>query len=263
MRLFRVMSWAVAVCTLALGALGALGALATPALAKPETVLVFGGSGQLGAEIVRALVAKGHTVSIFVRPSSKLDRLQGVTFGQVQGDVLVEADVAKALKSAKFTVVVDALARGRSQGGGRSMESMRSDGEFYEVSERYISKAAKAAGVSQIILHSSVGAGDSRKAYPASRLAAMAAVLDAKSAGEKHVMDSGVPYTIIRNAILRNAKPGDADNAKLSEDQTKFGMVTRTELARLTAECIGNKACTNKIYHAIDEAMGLPAELRE
>ena len=91
----------------------------------------------------------------------------------------------------------------------------------------------------------------------------MAAVLDAKSAGEKHVMDSGVPYTIIRNAILRNAKPGDADNAKLSEDQTKFGMVTRTELARLTAECIGNKACTNKIYHAIDEAMGLPAELRE
>jgi uncharacterized protein YbjT (DUF2867 family) len=251
------MSWVLAICTLALGA------LAAPAFAKPENVLVFGGSGQLGAEIVRALVAQGHKVSIFVRPSSKLDRLQGVAFGQVQGDVLVEADVVKALKSGKFSVVVDALARGRSQGGGRSMESMRSDTEFYEISERYISKAAKAAGVRQIILHSSVGAGDSRPAYPASRLAAMAPVLDAKAAGEKHVMDSGVTYTIIRNAILRNAKPGDADYAKLVEDKTKFGMVTRTELARLTADCIGNKACANKIYTAVDETMGLPAELRE
>ena len=51
MRLLRVMSWALAICTLALGTLSA------PAFAKPETVLVFGGAGQLGSEIVRALVA--------------------------------------------------------------------------------------------------------------------------------------------------------------------------------------------------------------
>ena len=87
----------------------------------------------------------------------------------------------------------------------------------------------------------------------------MAPVLDSKGDGEKHLIASGVPYTIIRNAILRNAKPGEADNAKLYEDQTKFGMVTRTELARLTADCVGNKACFNKIYHAVDESMGVPA----
>ena len=156
---------------------------------------------------------------------------------------------------------IDALARTRNE-AGRSLDPNRSDGEFYEVSERYISKAAKAARVSQVILHSSVGAGESRKVYPVSRLAAMQPVLDAKGAGEKHLMESGVPYTIIRNAILRNAKPGDADNAKLYEDQAKFGMVTRTELARLTVECVGNKSCFNKIYHAVDEAMGLPAEVR-
>ncbi len=248
MRLFRVLSLSLAICALA---------FAAPAFAKSETVLVFGGSGQLGSEIVRALVARGHKVTVFVRPSSKMDRLEGLTYGTVQGDVLVEADVTKAFKSAKFTVVVDALARGRTE-GGRSFDNTRSDGDFYEVSERYISKAAKAARVQQVILHSSVGAGESRKAYPLSRLAAMQPVLDAKGAGEKHVTDSGVPYTIIRNAVLRNAKPGEPDNAKLYEGHAKFGIVTRTELGRLTAECVGNKACFNKIYHAVDESLGMP-----
>ena len=111
MRLLRVMSWALAMCAVA---------LTGPAYAKAENVMVFGGSGQLGSEIVRALLAKGHKVTVFARPSSKMDRLEGLTYSVAQGDVLVEADVAKALKGAKFTVFVDALARGRSEGGART-----------------------------------------------------------------------------------------------------------------------------------------------
>jgi len=34
--------------------------------------------------------------------------------------------------------------------------------------------------------------------------------------------------------------------------------VSRRGLGRLTAGCIGTNACSNKIYHAIDEGMSGP-----
>jgi uncharacterized protein YbjT (DUF2867 family) len=228
--------------------LAVLAACATAAETQAkETVMVFGGSGQLGSEIVRAVAARGDAVTVFVRPSSDLKRVEGVQVKTLTGDVLNAEDVMAAMKAARPTVVVDALARGKA------------DASFYDVSERNISTAAKAAGVKQIILHSSVGAGSSRKIYPKSRLAAMTPVLDAKTAGEDHVIASGVAYTIIRNGILRDPQPGTADGAKLYEDDTKYGVVTRPQLARLTAECIGNKSCFGKVYHAVDEGLPIPA----
>jgi uncharacterized protein YbjT (DUF2867 family) len=216
-----------------------------------ERVIVFGGSGQLGSQVARALTARGHEVSVFVRPSSKLDRLEGVKVTRVEGDVLKEDDVAKALKAGKYTAVVDALARGTA------------DASFYDVSERHISKWAREAGVRQIILHSSVGAGESRKIYPPQQLSRMQAVLDAKEAGEKHVMASGVTYTIIRNAVLRDGAPGATEKAELFEDQAKFGAVTRQGLARLTADCLGNAKCSNKIFHAVDAGVKFDMSGRE
>jgi hypothetical protein len=40
--------------------------------------------------------------------------------------------------------------------------------------------------------------------------------------------------------------------ASLIEDTSVNGPVTRADLALLTMECIGNKACFNRIYHAVD-----------
>ena len=208
-----------------------------------ESVLVFGGSGQLGSEVAKAVAAKGHTVTVFVRPTSKLDLLQGVKFEKIEGDVMKAADVAATLNKGKFTVVVDALANDR---GGPP--------DFYETSEKNIAKAVKAAGVKQLILHSSVGANDSRAVYPKERLAEMVAVLDSKALGEKAAMASGVTYTIIRNASLGDP-PAGGEKAKLYDDQTKFGAVSRNGLGRLTADCVANPACNNKIYHAVDDTM--------
>ncbi|MCB2106412.1 MAG: NAD(P)H-binding protein [Rhodobacteraceae bacterium] len=203
-------------------------------------VLVFGGTGKLGAEVAKALIAGGHGVTVFARPTSDHARLDGLDIAYVEGDVLNESDVNAAFAAAKFKAAVDALARGRS------------GPEFYDISEKNISTAAAATGVSQVILHSSVGAGDSQAVYPKERWEAMKPTLMAKDAGEKHLMASGVTYTIIRNAVLRNSKPGDVDGAKLTEDQSAFGAVTRVGLGRLTAECIGNPDCANKIFHAVD-----------
>lgn len=218
--------------------------------ALAASVIVFGASGQLGAEIVRELVAAGHQVTAFVRPSSDLGRIGGYKVAVAKGDVLNETDVTAALTPGKFDVIVDALARGKA------------DVSFYDVSERLISAAAKTAGVKHIILHSSVGAGVSKAIYPKNRWEAMKPTLMAKEAGENHVMTTGITYTIIRNAVLRNLEPGGVDKAALTDDQSAFGAVTRAGLARLTRECIGNATCSNKIFHAIDPGVKIPEAAR-
>jgi uncharacterized protein YbjT (DUF2867 family) len=206
-------------------------------------ILIFGGSGQLGAEIAKELVGDGHYVHVFVRPSSDRRRLDGQPVQWVVGNVLVEDDVRRALQAQRYAIVINAL--GRSESGV----------EFYATSGRWIAKWAKATGVKQVVLHSSVGVGKSAVAYPADRLAAMRALFTAKESAERDVIQSGITYTIIRNAVLRDLPAGARDGAKLYEDETKFGVVSRRGLAHLTAECIDSETCANRIFHAVDEGM--------
>ncbi len=206
-----------------------------------EGVLVLGGTGQLGSEIVKDLVAAGEDVTVMVRPTSDKARLQGLDVTYVTGDVLNEDEVEAALKSGPYRVVIDALARD----GGVAPD-------FYIDSMEYISKWAKETSVKQVILHGSVGAGLSRPIYPTDRWDFMGPTIEAKGMGERHLMESGAPYTIIRNLNLLPMEVQESGNAHLTTDQMKAGGVTRDGLARLTMECLDNADCINEIFHAID-----------
>jgi uncharacterized protein YbjT (DUF2867 family) len=213
-----------------------------------QKVLVFGGTGQLGSEIVKTLLAANMDVTVFVRPSSKRALLTGLDLSYISGDVLNEEDVEKALKSARYDVVIDALAKDRAD----------KNAQFYNVSMQYISSWSKVTRVKQIILHGSVGVGLSRPAYPDDRFDTMRAILEAKDSGERHLIESGVNYTIIRNLILLPSDVKESGNAFLTDDQTARGPVTRDALARLSLDCLNNEDCFNEIYHAIDNNIELP-----
>lgn len=216
-------------------------------LAKPKrTVLVFGGSGQLGAEVVRSLVGAGHEVTVFLRPTSSRERLAGLQVAFVEGNVLSEADVQRAFEAKRHEVVVDAL--GRSE----------SDVEFFAEAGTRIARWAKATRVEHVILHSSVGVGRSKAVYPPNRYERMSRLFAAKQVGEDALIGSGVRYTIIRNAVLRNLPADAPEGARLMADEMAFGTVSRRGLGRLTLECIDNPSCNNKIFHAVDPGMGMP-----
>jgi len=218
-----------------------------PAAASAAEVIVFGGTGKLGSEVVRALLAAGHTVTVFRRDGSDLTRLQELTVQTAIGNATVERDVQAAFASRRYDVAVNALAKGRDEPAA-----------FYETTQRAITAAAKATGVKQVILHSSVGAGESRAIYPESMWPRMKDVLLAKDVGERELIASGVPYTIMRNAVLRDDAPGVRETAELSTDQRRFGAVTRRGLARLTAECTLKTACLGRIFHAVDPQVAVP-----
>ena len=58
--------------------------------------LVIGGTGQLGANLVRALLAQGHQVRVLHRPMSKTFTLKGLEIEQVVGDLNDGASLRRA-----------------------------------------------------------------------------------------------------------------------------------------------------------------------
>ena len=206
-------------------------------------VLVFGGTGRLGSEIVKALVADRHKVTVFARDTSNRERLGNLSVDYVIGDVLEADSVELAFGARRYDVVVDALGRGSATV------------DFYRVSAENIAHNAARTGVRQIILHGSVGAGDSAESYANQAMSdGMRRLMAAKSAGETAVVASGTRFTIIRNSRLLPYGTPESGNARLYEDRSLTGPVTRAGLARLTAGCVLNPECFDKIYHAVDRS---------
>lgn len=235
--------------TLLLAAVAAITALAAPARAD-DGVLVFGASGQLGSEVVRALVAAGYPVTAFVRPGSDRSRLAGLKIDFATGDMLVADDVRAAFQGHRYTGVVDASARGKA------------GNDFYPTAMGHIVAAAKANGSPRIILHGSVGAGDNIKQFPQAPFGPMAATLAAKGEAERLLRESGLPYAIIRNGILAPAGTPATGQAKLSADDRLMRTVTRADLGRLTVECLRDAGCFGRTWHAIDESLPFPERYR-
>jgi len=215
-----------------------------------EPVLVFGATGQLGSEIVHALVAAGYPVTAFVRPESDRGRLAGLAISYASGDMLEAADVAAGLASQRFATVVEASARGSA------------GDDFYPQVMRHIVAAAKAHGEPRIILHGSVGAGENIELFPQAPFGRMAATLAAKGEAEEILSTSGLEWAIIRNGILRPAGSPATGKAVLSPDHSLMRSVTRADLALLTIECMQDRNCFGRTWHAVDESLPFPDRYR-
>lgn len=223
-------------------AISGLTLLCAPATVLADNgVIVFGGTGQLGREVVQDLLEAGEDVTVFARPTSKTAELERQGVSIVRGDVLNEADVEAALNTGPYRVVVDALAR---DGGV--------DAGFYIDSAKYIAAASKTSGVQQIILHGSVGAGLSHLSDrdPDGEFGDL---MMAKSLGERYVMESGVPYTIIRNWAIVPDGTKESGKAIKSTDQSLRGLISRDALARFTMECLDAPVCMNEVFHTADD----------
>jgi len=228
-------------------------ALSAAARAADGGVLVLGGTGQLGAEVVKALVASGEDVSVLARATSDRSRLDGLKVSYVTGDMLSEADIERVFREGSYRVVVDA-----------SNAPFDGPQDFYEKSQRIVSRWAAATGVRQLILHGAIGAGDSAALINVEKaLEVQRNAIASKTVAEEILIASGVPYTIIRHLTLLPMQFKESGQAKLSRDRSVVGAVTRDGLARLTRDCLGNPDCMDVIFHAVDEQVAIPDRVRE
>lgn len=220
--------------------------ITTQAVAADDGVLVFGGTGRLGAPIVESLVADGQKVTVFARPSSSRARLDGVDVDYAIGDLLDIESVSAAFAERRYRVIIDATSRGSSRDS------------FYDTAMANMVQAASDRGVRQFILHGSIGAGRNSDRFPNARWDRMRDVLEAKGRAEALLIDSGIGYTIIRNGLVQVDGTPATQKAYLTEDTSVFGAVTRADLALLTMQCLDNSECMNKTLHAVDDSFPVP-----
>ena len=80
---------------------------------------------------------------------------------------------------------------------------------------------------------------------------ALGMVLVEKEKAERHLIDSGLTWTIIRPGVL-NDKPQN-DRGVLTQNTSAVGVISRAEIARLIVESIGSEQTFGRIYSAIEE----------
>lgn len=203
-------------------------------------VLVFGGTRGVGLETVRLLRERGEAVTAMVRETSDLTALNEIDgVSTTVGDALVMDDVTRAFASGEFDAVVSTL-------GG----TLESGVEVDSVGNIHAIDAAKAAGVERFVLITSIGAGDSRAGSPKGMLRVLGPVLAEKEKAERHLIDSGLTFTILRPGVLKD----DPANGRgiLTQDTTALGVINRAELARLIVDAIGDQQTFGGIYTAIE-----------
>ncbi|MCS6948158.1 MAG: NAD(P)H-binding protein [Steroidobacteraceae bacterium] len=226
-----------------------LAACAATSGGRSQEVLVLGGTGQLGALVVRELAQAGHRVTVLTRANSDRRRLAGLDIGYLIGDATRAEDLAAALRARRFDSIVVAL------------RVMDGDTRFYETVMRPLTQYARETGVRQIIHHGAVGAGRNRERFANlgwERVPGLFDRLADQGVGEQILRESGITYTIIRNARLYPDGTPSTGKAELTEDDSVLTPMTRADLAIFTRECLGNRACYNKTFHVRDDSLRWP-----
>jgi nucleoside-diphosphate-sugar epimerase len=159
----------------------------------------------------------------------------------VVGDALNLTDVTNAMNG-QISAIVSTI-------GGMPQDGQRAD----FLGNKQLIDAAVKNGVSRFILVSSIGAGDTKDAIPATAYAALAPVLADKEKAEQYLIESGLNYTIVRPGGLKS-EPATG-NGILTLDTHVAGSITRSAVATLVCSCLASEAAQNRVLSAFDRNM--------
>jgi uncharacterized protein YbjT (DUF2867 family) len=108
-------------------------------------VLVVGGTGMLGSQVVAQLLARGRRVRALVRPASDATRLQSAGAAVARGDMLDPESLVRAMEGADSVITTAAGYTRHSKG-----DSPRTD----TVGNSNLAEAARRTGVRRFVLTS-------------------------------------------------------------------------------------------------------------
>ena len=232
----------------ALTALLAACATSTPKVAtngNASVVLVAGATGGTGQEVVEQALARGLRVRALVRDDAKARQLWGDRVQYAVGDVREPRSLKKAVKG--VDQVISALGANVQRDPENSPERVDYAGV------KALAEAAKAAGVSQFILVSSMGV-----THPDHQLNAMLDnILSWKLKGEDAVRATGIQYTIVRPGDLTN-EPGGRRGVRIMQGDPANGLgsVSRADVAAILVSAIGRQDLYVKTFEVVgDHAM--------
>ncbi len=187
-------------------------------------VLVLGAAGKTGRLIVEMAVAAGHDVTALVRNASPYNAPPGVQM--LRGDATDPATLAHGM--AGQDVVIDAV-------GGKTPWRKT---ELERTVARALVSAARQHGTRRIIAISSLGVGDSTAHAPLLLRLLLPTFLRGstadKAAMEREVERAGIPYVLVRPAVLNDQPAVGAVRVLTGTEQGR--QITRADVASFVIE---------------------------
>jgi len=213
-------------------------------MAENKITVVAGATGRAGRLVVQELLKRGYRVrALMVAPfdSPQSSELAGVDF--VDGDLTSVAALEKAMEGAQF--VISAI-------GSKKPFSGAENDKIDNMGNQNLARAAKAKGLRQIVVISSVGAGNSRDAISFMYKLMMSPILRAKEKSEAFIQSCGIDYTIIRpGGYTDNELP---DEVAFGEGGKITGRVKRAQIARVCVDALENPAMKNRTFEVVARA---------
>lgn len=207
-----------------------------------HVVLVAGATGGTGQEVVDRALAQGLHVRALVRDESKARMLFGDRVQYVTGDVREPRSLKKAVKG------VDEVICALGSNVQRDPENSAERVDYAGV--KSLVDAAKAAGVAQFILVSSMGV-----THREHQLNAMLDnILEWKLKGEDAVRATGINYTIVRPGALTN-EPGGQRGIRIMQGDPRDGegSISRSDLAAVLVSAIGRADLFGKTFEIVGD----------
>ncbi|WP_315787266.1 SDR family oxidoreductase [Fischerella sp. JS2] len=246
-----------------------------------ERVLVAGATGGVGQLVVGKLLEKGFKVRVLTRNTAKAQKMFDDKVEIAVGDIREEATLPAAMMDVSYIICCT---------GTTAFPSAKWDFEetpnlvtwiklFFNPSDakakaknspekvdaQGVTNLVQAApsGLKRFVYISSCGVLHKDK-FPYSILNAFG-VLDAKQKGEEAIINSGLPYTIIRpgrlidgpytsydlNTLLK-AKTEGKLGVVLGTGDKLTGQTSRIDVATACVECITNSHCERKIFEIVN-----------
>lgn len=213
-------------------------------MSEEKTVVVAGATGRAGRLIVQELLKRGYRIRALMVPPFEAPETSGLTgVDFAQGDLGWLPSLEKAMEGAQF--VISAI-------GSKKPFSKQENDKVDNMGNQNLARAAKARGLKQIVLISSIGAGNSRAAVSLMYRLPMASVLKAKSRSEDFIRTCGIDYTIIRPGGY--TEEDISDEVAFGEGGKITGRVKRAQIARVCVEALENPAMKNRTFEVVARA---------
>jgi divinyl chlorophyllide a 8-vinyl-reductase len=220
-----------------------IGELKSPA--RPRRVFLLGATGTIGRATLRALTRRGHEVACFGRRAAGVDHRPGLneSEGPLARPMVRFGDVAnlgslasEGFRGERFDTVISGLASRT----GKPKDAWAVD---YQAHVNALS-VAQHAGVEHFVLLSAICVQKPLLAFQRAKLAF-----------EKHLIESGMAYTIVRPTAFFKSLSGQVERVKRGRAFLVFGdgrltackPISDDDLAEYLVDCLADESRRNRI----------------
>lgn len=209
-------------------------------------VMVVGGTGFIGREVIAELVSKQKSVGVVTRDMAKARKLLPAKIEIRKGDVRQAGDLSEAFKGSSTVIHCVQFPNHPFENPRKGYTYLKIDGE----GTVRVVEAARAAGVKTFIYLSGAGVdGASQEPW-----------FQAKRIAEKAVKESGMAYTIIRPSWICGKHDRSLNKFVLfakflpfipmigDSSRQKVSPVFVGDVARIVASCVENPAVLNQTF---------------